>query len=278
MPARSWKAAATAPPVSPEVATRMVSARSSAPRRRAKHAARKRAPKSLNAAVGPWNSSSTASRPSASSGTSGAGKSNASRVSSGSFPASGSPPRKGASSRAPTAGSPCSPAKSCGTSRGQLSGTYSPPSGASPCRSAALKPRAGASPRELLKRNCALIVASIDHPRTRRAQLHHPAVGRERVAREFALHRRQHGRGSALQTPGKHRRPGAGNRAAERPGLHCAAAHVLEAGDQRLPLRLDHHVLQRGTDHVEIVRVAAGDEAGEVRRLPDEVRQLDVEI
>src|SRR2546421_12791679 len=62
-PGRSWKAAATAPPVSPEVATRSVSARSPPPHRRAKQAARKRAPKSLNAAVGPSDSSSTASPP-----------------------------------------------------------------------------------------------------------------------------------------------------------------------------------------------------------------------
>ena len=53
---RSAKAAATAPPVSPEVATIIVRR----PDMRATHAARKRAPTSLNAAVGPWKSSSTA--------------------------------------------------------------------------------------------------------------------------------------------------------------------------------------------------------------------------
>jgi hypothetical protein len=54
MPLRLWKAAATAPPVSPDVATRIFSGRM-APRRRAcvSVAARNRAPKSLNAAVGP---------------------------------------------------------------------------------------------------------------------------------------------------------------------------------------------------------------------------------
>jgi hypothetical protein len=52
-PGRRWKAAATAPPVSPDVATNIVSGRESRRGIRARQAARNRAPKSLNAAVGP---------------------------------------------------------------------------------------------------------------------------------------------------------------------------------------------------------------------------------
>ncbi len=78
---RPTNAAATAPPVSPEVATRIVSRRGSARGMRSSVAARKRAPKSLNAAVGPWNSSSTDNGPAAPcTSTTGAGKLNASRV------------------------------------------------------------------------------------------------------------------------------------------------------------------------------------------------------
>src|SRR5262245_49632610 len=50
---RRWNAAATAPPVSPDVATSTVSGREECAQRRASEAARKRAPKSLNAQVGP---------------------------------------------------------------------------------------------------------------------------------------------------------------------------------------------------------------------------------
>ncbi len=74
MPGLRWKAAATAPPVSPDVATRMFSGREDSLRMRDSEAARKRAPKSLNAAVGPWNSSRTDSEPSGFTGFSGAGK------------------------------------------------------------------------------------------------------------------------------------------------------------------------------------------------------------
>jgi hypothetical protein len=61
---------------------------------RARLAARKRAPTSLKAAVGPWNSSSTRNGPTS---TSGVGKSSASAHRSGRAPASGSPARNGAS-------------------------------------------------------------------------------------------------------------------------------------------------------------------------------------
>ena len=59
---RRQQAAATAPPVSPDVATRTVRGLRS---RRERHSAENLAPTSLNAAVGPWNSSRKAasSRP-----------------------------------------------------------------------------------------------------------------------------------------------------------------------------------------------------------------------
>src|SRR5205823_3677279 len=192
-PGRSWKAAATAPPVSPEVATRMVSARSPRPRRRAKQAARKRAPKSLNAAVGPWNSSSTESLLCPGRATSGAGKLNASEASGANSGASGSPATNGASSRTATLARSSAPSNCGGARRGR---------------------------------------------------------------------------------PGEHRGPGARDRAAQRPSLHGAAAHVRKARNERLALRLDHHVLEGSADHVQIVGVAAGDEPGEVGRLPHEVRHL----
>ena len=75
--------------------------------------------------------------------------------------------------------------------------------------------------------------------------------------------------------PREHRGAGAGNRAAERAGCHRCPAHFGKSRDQRLALRLDDHVLERRADHVEVVGVAAGDEAGEIRRLPDEVRHVD---
>ena len=64
-------------------------------RMRASDAARNRAPKSLNAAVGPWNSSSTDSLPASATGTSGAGKSKASRTMSPISGATGSPATNG---------------------------------------------------------------------------------------------------------------------------------------------------------------------------------------
>ena len=57
-PGRRWKADATAAPVSPEVATSIVVGGASGARSRDSASARKRAAKSLKAAVGPWNSSS----------------------------------------------------------------------------------------------------------------------------------------------------------------------------------------------------------------------------
>src|SRR6266480_876607 len=265
-PGRSWKAAATAPPVSPEVATRMVSARSPRPRRRAKQAARKRAPKSLNAAVGPWNSSSTESLLCPGRATSGAGKLNASEASGANSGASGSPATNGASSRTATLARSSAPSNCGGASRGQPTGTYSPPSGARPWRTAALKPAAGAWPRELTK--SAVDVIALTRSAAR------PMIALRRPTHRWPA-RAARTRFASRRAP-RQRSPRAPRRTsrARRPSLHGAAAHVRKARNERLALRLDHHVLEGSADHVQIVGVAAGDEPGEVGRLPHEVRHL----
>jgi len=120
-PGRPWNAAATAPPVSPDVATRMVSGRASPPRRRNMSAARKRAPTSLNAAVGPWKSSSTVVWPGRS--RSGTAKVNASRQMSPSAGASSSPAKNGSSSRPATSASVSAPSSISGAMVGYASGT-----------------------------------------------------------------------------------------------------------------------------------------------------------
>ena len=84
--------------------------------------ARKRAPKSLNAAVGPWNSSSTQVSSSAS-GFSGSGKSKASLQIVPSSPASASPAKNGVSNLVAIAGNESSAAKSAGLNEGSDSGT-----------------------------------------------------------------------------------------------------------------------------------------------------------
>src|SRR5690606_34636901 len=100
---------------------------------------RNRAPTSLNAAVGPWKSSSTASLPSMPrSGFNGTGKSSASRQISGSAPSRGEPAKNGARTSAAISAS-VSPRTSSGAKRGSASGTYSPPSGARPCITASTR-------------------------------------------------------------------------------------------------------------------------------------------
>ena len=85
-------------------------------------AARKRAPKSLKAAVGPWKSSSAKSRGSPI-GCSGASKAKASRQIAGSCPESASSAKKGASRRSAMSGSVSAPSKSSGASTGSAAGT-----------------------------------------------------------------------------------------------------------------------------------------------------------
>ena len=147
-PGWRWNAAATAAPVSPDVATRIVSGLASLRRTRAMLAARKRAPKSLKAAVGPWNNSSTwsAGVPSARSG---AGKSNASRQIDPSSPSRASPAKNGASSVAAVSAMSRPGARS--RDGGNASGTYRPPSGARPAAMAWLSVAAGAAWRVDMK-------------------------------------------------------------------------------------------------------------------------------
>ena len=126
MPGRPWNAAATAPPVSPEVATRIVSGFPDLCGRRANAAARKHAPTSLNAAVGPWKSSSTAASsplPSGVSGVSGTGKLNASATIASSSGASASPAKKGCSRRRAVSGSVVAASKSAVLNAGNSTGT-----------------------------------------------------------------------------------------------------------------------------------------------------------
>ena len=97
----------------------------------------------------------------------------------------------------------------------------------------------------------------------------------ERLAREFALHGRQHRRRASAAAPrrtSRARRRRSSSRA--RPASIAPRRTSWNPGNQRLALRLDDHVLERGADHVEVVGVAAGDEAGEIGGLPDEIRQL----
>ncbi len=81
---------------------------------------------------------------------------------------------------------------------------------------------------------------------------------------------------SDFQRPGEHGRTRAGNRAAQRARLQRAAAHRLEAGNELCALLFDDHVFERCANHVEIVGVTARNEAGEIGRLPDEVRHVHV--
>ena len=127
----------------------MVSGRASARGNRRRQAARKRAPKSLNAEVGPWNSSSISVAGCAGSARSGASKVNASAQIAGSSSASASPAKNGISKVvAVSASEPCG-SNAAGSSVGSLSGTYSPPSGASPAAIAWLIGTVGPVPRVL---------------------------------------------------------------------------------------------------------------------------------
>ena len=92
--------------------------------------------------------------------------------------------------------------------------------------------------------------------------------------------RRHHGAAHRLGIldlgPGEYRRTRPGDRTAQRAGRHGAALHVLESRNQRMPLRLDDHIVERIADHVQIVRIAAADESGEVGARPNEIRSGDV--
>ena len=147
------KPSATALPVSPEVAARIVTGsalwppcRSPSPMSRAIV----RAPTSLNESVGPWNSSSTwtPSHPPPESGTSGTGNESASRTISPSRSAPVSSTSHGVRRRVPRSGSE-SASSQPGARGGTCVGTKRPPSGASPARSASRNETVSPPPRVL---------------------------------------------------------------------------------------------------------------------------------
>ncbi len=75
---------------------------------------------------------------------------------------------------------------------------------------------------------------------------------------------------SASSSPGEHRRPGAGDRAAERAGRERGLLHGGKPGNQHLALRLDHDIEQRLADQRRCRCVKQPEmKPGEVRRLPD---------
>jgi hypothetical protein len=130
--------AATAPPVSPEVATSTRARRRWRARARAHQRPRVRAATSLKARVGPWNSSSR--KVASSSRRSGTGKSSAARRRPAIGPlVGGEPGRQGGLGRVGQRGRRA-PAGPIG---GIRSGTYRPPSGARPPSSASSKPTRG---------------------------------------------------------------------------------------------------------------------------------------
>src|SRR5690348_11821373 len=81
---------------------------------------------------------------------------------------------------------------------------------------------------------------------------------------------------SRFLAPREDRRTGAGDRAAERAVCNGRRLDRWEAGNQTPALRLDDDVLERHPDQVEVAGEAAREEAGQVRLLPDDVRQRDL--
>ena len=108
-----------------------------------------RAPTSLKASVGPWNSSSA--HVPATIGTSGTSKASADAISPPSWSRSNVSATSGAMSAVATSGSgrPRSAAHSPAVIAGIPAGTYSPPSGARARLSAAARSTGGAAPRVL---------------------------------------------------------------------------------------------------------------------------------
>src|SRR5690606_25847265 len=264
-PGWPWNAAATAAPVSPEVATRMVSGRSAPRRMRARQAARKRAPTSLNAAVGPWNSSSTWS-PGVASGTSGTGKSSASAQIAASSGSSASPAKNGASS-AVVVSARLAPGRSW-RGAGSACGTYRPPSGARPAAMAWLRLTAAAALRVDTKfimdpsgPGATAARPAVDGRRAAGAgrawrlqdgcagalRRRHPGPAVQAGGGERRLHRRGRGLGTgAAFEPAEHAGTGAGNARTHRPAVQHRRLGRGKARDQRGAARLDQHVAQAG--------------------------------
>ncbi|HEU4409818.1 MAG TPA: hypothetical protein VFS43_31485 [Polyangiaceae bacterium] len=102
-----------------------------------------------------------------------------------------------------------------------------------------------------------------------------PGVDAGHLAREGAGHGGAHALGARGLAPGEERGPGARDGAAERARRERGGLDAVEAGHERAPLRLDDDVGEAGADEAEIVRIAAREEAREVRRLRDEGAAVD---
>src|SRR5690242_9233039 len=98
-----------------------------------------------------------------------------------------------------------------------------------------------------------------------------PVVRLQSMLEESGDHRQPDRLRARRLAPGEYCRARSRDGAAERAVRHGGVAHRAKSGDQRLTLRLDDHVLERIADQVQVPGVAAGDEPGQVRGLPDEV-------
>src|ERR1700687_4914091 len=120
------------------------------------------------------------------------------------------------------------------------------------------------------------MTSSLHHSGAVILQRGYPAVRLQAMMSESGHHRAAYRLGLLYFSPREDRRARAGDRTTQGAGGHCPALYVLEARDQGMPLRFDDHIVERVADHVEVVRVAPADEAGEIGGLPDEVRTADV--
>jgi hypothetical protein len=227
-------------------------------------AARNRAPKSLKAAVGPWNSSSTKS-PRSRSGTSGAGKVNASASIAGSSLSRRSPAKKGASIASAESGRVAPRGVPPG---GSLAGTKSPPSGAVPPSKASASGSSVAPLRVLM---------TFMRPASPRGR----PPGRSTASQSMPAARKACSIARAIRSArsrvhqAKMLGPPAGDARPQRPCLERGGLHRSESPHQRRPQRLHQHVAQPRADAVQVVPEAPGEHQGQVGALLDEPRQLE---
>ena len=275
--ARPSAAQPTAPPVSPEVAASTVSGSPPSPSR-SKQAIRKRAPKSLNAPVGPWNSSSARRPGRAGSGvTSGAGKSNASRADRGQLGVqriAGEEGREHRARRSRRSGS-------LGVQRGRIDagiavGQIEPAVGRGAVADRLAQIETGGAPPRVLTnfmRRCRSAGSTPLDPDARRNRPARDRRGPSRpAAAKAAAIASSTASASLLERPGEDRRARAGEGAAERAGAERRRLHRRQRGQQMRALRLDQQILEAGADQAEIAGRAAGDEGGEPAAMLDRER------
>ena len=171
------------------------------------------------------------------------------------------------------AGSSSSALKSWGVSVGNAVGTKSPPSGASPCISATLNPTAREASRVLTEQGHG---AHLSPDRPRALKVNDPGVGGETHGCELGAHAGHHRRRRRLafaqaniEAPRLRIEQPQGAGAAWRRRAPVESPESAPGAAAR-----DHHVLERGADQSQVVGVAAGNEAGEIRGLPDKIRQV----